>query len=59
MQLSEVQGGVLQWREEMVSVTQTLREVEENMRERVSCRVAVTINSSLCNPRGRCLAVRV
>lgn len=53
VQLSEVQGCVLQWREEMVGVTQRLREVEENMRERVSYRVADY------NSRGRCLAMRV
>lgn len=38
MQLSEVQGYVLQWREEMVGISQRLMEVEENMRERVSYR---------------------
>ena len=48
-----MQGCVLQWREETVGVTQRLMEVEENMRERVSCRVADY------NPRGRCLAMRV
>lgn len=38
MQLSEVQGYVLQWREEMAGISQRLMEVEENMRERVSYR---------------------